>query len=326
MDKRYQVFISSTSKDLQPARQEVSKALMQSNCFPAQMELWGAVDEEQFEYIRQIINMSDYFIVISAGMYGSIHPDTGVSFTEMEFDYATEKGVPILRFVHADPFKTLTGEFIEQSDEKRAKLEAFHDKLKTGRMCKMWSDPQELGKEVILGLNDLKNRRPGVGWVRGNGRASLEAELEVAELKKTIAEQRLELEASGTGTDLDQFEKIVNMFNYGLKNIFKPSDRSLTTGEEVLQDLLEALHIDLKLKRATEKIKTTLEELQLLYGFTQDEITPDNADSLQAIVEALGLTATSKVPRMATMIGLSPLGRRVRRYLKARSYLLAPEA
>ena len=46
LDKRYQVFISSTFQDLQNARQEVSQALLRADCFPAGMELFPAADEE----------------------------------------------------------------------------------------------------------------------------------------------------------------------------------------------------------------------------------------------------------------------------------------
>ncbi|MEM9043886.1 MAG: DUF4062 domain-containing protein, partial [Pseudomonadota bacterium] len=77
MEKRYQVFISSTLKDLENARQEVSTALLRAHCFPASMELFPAADEEQFEFIKQVIQQSDYYIIISAGRYGSIHPETG---------------------------------------------------------------------------------------------------------------------------------------------------------------------------------------------------------------------------------------------------------
>ena len=56
MEKRYQVFISSTYQDLQPARQEVSQALLRADCFPAGMELFPAADEEQFAFIKQVID------------------------------------------------------------------------------------------------------------------------------------------------------------------------------------------------------------------------------------------------------------------------------
>jgi nucleoside 2-deoxyribosyltransferase len=48
--------------------------------------------------IKRVIEESDYYIVIVAGRYGSVGPE-GMSFTEMEYDYAVAKGVPVLGFV-----------------------------------------------------------------------------------------------------------------------------------------------------------------------------------------------------------------------------------
>lgn len=53
MDKRYQVFISSTYTDLKDERQNVTQALMEMDCIPAGMELFPAVDEEQWEFIKK---------------------------------------------------------------------------------------------------------------------------------------------------------------------------------------------------------------------------------------------------------------------------------
>ena len=45
MDKRYQVFVSSTYVDLKDERQKVIQALMEMDCIPAGMELFPAADE-----------------------------------------------------------------------------------------------------------------------------------------------------------------------------------------------------------------------------------------------------------------------------------------
>lgn len=45
MDKRYQVFVSSTFEDLQEERREVMQALLSLNCIPTGMELFPAADE-----------------------------------------------------------------------------------------------------------------------------------------------------------------------------------------------------------------------------------------------------------------------------------------
>lgn len=50
MDKRYQVFISSTYSDLQDERKKVMHTILSLGCIPAGMELFPAMDEEQFEF------------------------------------------------------------------------------------------------------------------------------------------------------------------------------------------------------------------------------------------------------------------------------------
>ncbi|MGC6738669.1 DUF4062 domain-containing protein, partial [Escherichia coli] len=74
MDKRYQVFVSSTFADLEEERQEVMQALLELDCMPAGMELFPATNSDQWSLIKKIIDDSDYYIVILAGRYGSIGP------------------------------------------------------------------------------------------------------------------------------------------------------------------------------------------------------------------------------------------------------------
>lgn len=40
LDRKYQVFVSSTYIDLQEERQEVIKALLELDCFPSSMEFF----------------------------------------------------------------------------------------------------------------------------------------------------------------------------------------------------------------------------------------------------------------------------------------------
>lgn len=47
MNKRYQVFLSSTYVDLKEEREEILRILLKLNCFPAGMELFPAIDEER---------------------------------------------------------------------------------------------------------------------------------------------------------------------------------------------------------------------------------------------------------------------------------------
>ena len=76
--KRYQIFISSTYKDLQEERQEVLKSILKLRHIPVGMEHFVATNEEQFEYIKRLLDETDYYVVIIGNRYGSIGDD-GIS-------------------------------------------------------------------------------------------------------------------------------------------------------------------------------------------------------------------------------------------------------
>ena len=52
MEKKYQIFISSTYEDLKTARKKVQDAILSMYHFPVGMELFGAADEDQWEIIN----------------------------------------------------------------------------------------------------------------------------------------------------------------------------------------------------------------------------------------------------------------------------------
>jgi Domain of unknown function (DUF4062) len=98
---RYQVFVSSTYDDLRAERQQATQAISEAGFFPSEMELFPASDDAQWELIKRVIEESDYYVVIVAGHYGSLSPN-GLSYTEMEYDYAAipnSAGVEYLRQV-----------------------------------------------------------------------------------------------------------------------------------------------------------------------------------------------------------------------------------
>ncbi len=55
MDRRYQVFVSSTYEDLREERAAVIAALLQLDCIPAGMEHFPASDEDSFTWIKRVI-------------------------------------------------------------------------------------------------------------------------------------------------------------------------------------------------------------------------------------------------------------------------------
>lgn len=195
MDKRYQVFVSSTYEDLRNERQEVMQALLELDCIPSGMELFPAADEDQWSLIKRVIDECDYYVIICAGRYGSIGP-TGLSFTEMEYRYAIETGKPTLAFLHKSPASLAVGR-CEQTDEGRAKLTTFRTSL-SQKLCKFWESPAELGSVVSRSLVRLIKQSPGVGWVRSNAILDGAAAAEVLRLRRQIEELEARLAAART--------------------------------------------------------------------------------------------------------------------------------
>lgn len=182
MEKKYQVFVSSTYEDLQEERKKVMEALLQMNCFPVGMEYFNASDSSQWEVIRSLIRECDYYVLIVAGRYGSIEEESGKSYTQKEFEYAIEHGVPVISFVHKSP-DSLPGTRIESQQIKRDKLEEFKFCIKR-KLCKYWGNADELASQVVLSLTSLIKTSPRIGWVKADEISSAEANKEILNLRK----------------------------------------------------------------------------------------------------------------------------------------------
>lgn len=59
-------------------------------------------------------------------------------------------------------------------------------------MVRFWNGPEQLKAETLFALQDIQKRHPAVGWVHADGQASIEAVLEIAQLRQRIAELELE--------------------------------------------------------------------------------------------------------------------------------------
>lgn len=181
MDKKYQVFVSSTYKDLIDERQKVIEALLGKNCFPVGMEYFPAANEDQFTVIKKLIDSCDYYVLIIGGRYGSIEPKSGKSYTQLEFEYALSKGIPVVSFYHKD-INNLTGDKLENTDEGRKKLEEFKDLVQT-KLCDHWESAYELAFKVNKSLDYLFENNPRTGWLPATMVSSPEAKDLIYKLK-----------------------------------------------------------------------------------------------------------------------------------------------
>lgn len=176
-DKKYTVFISSTFDDLGDQREGAMRTVLEYGHFPLGMELWGASSAQQWKIIQRQIDIADYYLVIVAHRYGSQAKDSEFSWTEREFDYALERGVPILGFI-IDPDAEWKPKL---QDPDKAQLDAFKAKIRE-RPVSFWKDTNDLRFKIGQSLSLEIQATPRIGWVRATEAASPEVANQLARL------------------------------------------------------------------------------------------------------------------------------------------------
>ena len=217
MERKHQVFVSSTYKDLIEERQHVIHALLELDCIPAGMELFPASDEDAWTLIKEVIQNSDYYLLIISGKYGSTNKD-GISYTEMEFDYAISINKPIISFLHHD-IDTLAGAKIEKKEDLQNKLKAFRKKAET-KHCKYWKNAEDLGGKVSRSLVQLKKKHPSDGWIPGKYAADEKLFRKLEELRAKVFELENEKLSTidGLPKNIEELAKGDELYSY--KNRF----------------------------------------------------------------------------------------------------------
>ncbi len=238
--KRYQVFVSSTYEDLKVERSEVFHGLLDIECIPCGMEYFPASSESQWDYIKRIIDDCDYYVVISAGKYGSLGPG-GISYTQMEYEYALEKGIPTLSFLYRDLGSLLSAQ-TETAANKKKKLDAFRTALQGGRLCKFWTTPLELRAAVTVSLTAEKQNNPRIGWVRADA-TNEETTKEMLGLYKENHELKERLAALDPNADTSQYEQGSDMYTikFQRRNQIESID---VTWNDIISILLPLFAID----------------------------------------------------------------------------------
>lgn len=170
MKKRLQVFVSSTYLDLVEERQSAVSAILKSGHIPAGMELFTAGDQSQWKIIERWIDESDVYMLILGGRYGSVEPKSGLSYTELEYNYALETGKPLFAVVINDAaldqkIQKEGASVIEK--EHPAELKAFKEKV-LSNMSSFFDDEKDIRLCVLESLPEIAATRSLNGWISGS--------------------------------------------------------------------------------------------------------------------------------------------------------------
>ena len=196
MDKRYQVFLSSTFMDLMEERSLVMDTLYKHKCLPVGMENFPSLTIDSLPYIYRLIDESDFFLLILNGVYGSSKDAEGKSFTHLEWLHALEMGKPIIVLYRLD-WKAHT-KIDEDPDDATAFTKFFNEVKARHDGAKPWQ-PNTLAAMVIEAIDQAIIHHPeAVGWVRANKTTqhdespSYQTPPVTIEQSKNIADNKLE--------------------------------------------------------------------------------------------------------------------------------------
>jgi tetratricopeptide (TPR) repeat protein len=155
-EKKLQVMISSTVRDLEEYRAEAKDACLECGMFPDLMENRPAQDAKAIAASEKMVNESDVYLGIFAHRYGYTPTENNpskISITEMEYNRAIAEGKPRLIFVidEEHPFKTS----LVDKGRDASKLARLKKRLTTDNVVKFFTTPDDLRAHIISALTEL---------------------------------------------------------------------------------------------------------------------------------------------------------------------------
>ena len=171
MNKKLQVFVSSTYTDLIEERQAAVEAILDAGHIPAGMELFKAGNESQLKTIYKWIDESDVYMLILGGRYGSVESKSGKSYTQLEYEYALSKNIPVFSVVINNSYLT---QKINSMGYDKVTEQDNPDKYKSfkefviSKIIREVSDSKDIQIAIHSTLNEFINEYDLTGWIRNS--------------------------------------------------------------------------------------------------------------------------------------------------------------
>jgi hypothetical protein len=206
VEKRFQVFVSSTQQGCTPEKKEVIEALLELDCLPCSNDYFTSPEGPQSALIQKMIDDADFFILI-IGNDESPADGPWINKVMAEYEYAVSRDKPVTAFIyHNDTSQRASGIETNATDTKQFKK--FKKEL-IDTMAILWSKVPELGALVSRLISQGRKYFPQAGWVRANmvhelvGRSKLSSNKYIrtrerdGELVSTLTEAPMEDLAEG---------------------------------------------------------------------------------------------------------------------------------
>ncbi|ENU10181.1 DUF4062 domain-containing protein [Acinetobacter calcoaceticus] len=187
LDTRYQIFISTSGRDMQPERMVLSQTLVGMGFFA-----WGLEHRTPLTttLARRQIDECDYVILLLGSQYGE-QAISGVSYLSLEYEYALSQAKPIIVFMHEQP-ENREIDLQETHPQIKDKFLAFRKKLlHEAEHIFYFKTPRELELAVRLNIPLMVEQHMGQGWVPAHQAQQLQDEIRLLRSKILQLEQRV---------------------------------------------------------------------------------------------------------------------------------------
>lgn len=187
LDTRYQIFISTSGRDMQPERMVLSQTLVGMGFFA-----WGLEHRTPLTttLARRQIDECDYVILLLGSQYGE-QAISGVSYLSLEYEYALSQAKPIIVFMHEQP-ENREIDLQETHPQLKDKFLAFRKKLlHEAEHIFYFKTPRELELAVRLNIPLMIEQYGGEGWVPAHQAQQLQDEIRLLRSKILQLEQRV---------------------------------------------------------------------------------------------------------------------------------------
>ncbi len=249
--RKFSIFISSTYEDLKKERQALIGVALENNFIPVGMEQFHAAPTSQWNVITKMIDECDFYLLVVGGRYGSIDTESGISYTEKEYNYAKSKGMPVLVVIkEASAITDIEKDTGDDKYDKMRMLDEFREKVKNdGNTVDFFVDLNNLKYVASQTFSNAIGYADGnAGWVRyrdlvdiineeaeGRNKANVELGEHQQKMLETVKEMFTQLGDRITDLENNQltWEEIPAVTKEDIDKLFQEEDTVVVGKDDV---------------------------------------------------------------------------------------------
>ena len=176
MDKKYQIFISSTYMDLREIRSIAYTTILEMGHIPVGLDIFQVSDDYSTEkYVSKYIDSSQIIVIIIGDRYGSISK-SGKSFVEEEYLYSVSKNKKVLFFINSHHRKV--------DDPNYHK---FVNSILEKNLVVLWDNKDDFKIKLMSNISQiLTNYPPSTYWTKTSSAVNINGDDYLSNLRTLL--------------------------------------------------------------------------------------------------------------------------------------------